>query len=263
MGRMLHSHVQDRTAKDSFSVYADDGRTRIGSAEEDVLVAACGERLRVRDVDNRRWNRFYPREESDRASCPACHKRLGQRALKNRPSLELVGDPEVRGVFRSKSGSWVRRNGETIALVAYEDRAWRVYPLTINARDDAVTQGYLPLAREDGTASRSLHSGLDPDAMAFKAKELAALACEDLHDAGRLNTEAELREQQARIKARNAAATVRREQRMQAQRVEKDDTLAALNEILETESLSNFQRQGLMTAIAWIEKREVTGYVND
>lgn len=266
MGRMLHSHVQDRTAQESFAVYGDDGRTRIGSAQEAVLVAACGERIRMRDVDDRRWNRFYPAEEHTRASCPACHKRLGQRALKARPegapALELVSDPEARGLFRSKSGSWVKLNGEPIALVAYEDRAWRIYPITVNTDDDAFAPSHWPLAMEGDTAGRGRY-GLEADALAFKAKELAALTCETLHREGRLKTVPQLREQRARIARRNAEATVRLNQRIAAEQAEKDDTLAALAEILESETLSNYQRQGLMTALTWIGKREVTGYVND
>lgn len=232
---------------------------------DDELTALCGETMRAA------WNtppraRFV--EGDARVTCPKCNKKIATLALKARPAgapkLEAVQDKEAKGGFRYKQGWKVLLDGETIAYVGYEEHGWRIYPLQIESYDDKakadgpyIRNTHGVLAKDGEVVSKGWRHYLPNEALSFTSREAAMLACEAQFAAGVLKTGpqlfAERKIANAEARARAAEQRARRDERQQR----KDDTLAALNEILEKETLSNFQRMGLMNAIADIEKKKV------
>lgn len=256
MGRRArHTHALDRVEPRAFPVRDPNLHTNTGeSVVEDVRFGVCGYEVRSswespRDFDSNLNN----------ITCPDCNKKLAKRAIAARDSLEsleIVPDKEARGGFRFQGGYRVLLAGETIGYVGYEDHAWRIYPLTLEhhdarARADGpyALNDQRPLTKGGTTAARGLYKYLAQDVLSFKSKEAAALGCEDAFRQGLLKTGPALLAEHAEhrvVAAREAQARAARQAEQEAAQAE---TLAGLEEILARETLSNFQRQALMSAI--------------
>lgn len=268
MGRARHTHALDRIIQREFPVYGLHHTPTTEKVVEDVKVAVCGHEVRAswdhdRDFDDNHNN----------VSCPTCNKKLAQAALKARPPgsgrLLIEADKAAKGYFRHNGGSKVILNGEVIGYVGYQDHGWRLYPLMLERYDDKARAGgaYVrnsptPLKTDGTTQARALYEYLGRDVFAFKSKEAAALGCEQQHRAGLMLTEAQLWAEANAAEITAQAEQAAREQRKAERQAAKDETLQGLNEILERETLSNFQRQALMTAIAKVEAQKVTGYLD-
>lgn len=133
-----------------------------------------------------------------------------------------------------------------VGYVAKADKQWRVYPLVHDGAE--IVAGGRPLA-EVGTAGIDSYGRYESDAFGYKTKDDAFLACEELRATGRLKIGPE-------IEADRAAAARRWEERESQRKAEeaavdqsRRDTLEALQDILAVHPLTNFQRQGLVTAI--------------
>jgi hypothetical protein len=267
MGRAHHTHLIASEAPREYTVW-DPDLLDMGAKEVDTeLTALCGETTRAKWDNHGGRPRFI--QDASRVSCPKCNKKIAAAALKARPAgapkLTAVQDKEAKGGFRYKQGWKVLLGDEAIGYVGYEEHAWRIYPLQIERYDDKAKAAGPYIRNTNGVLTRdgevgSKHFGswrLPNEALSFDSKEAAILGCEAQFNAGVLKTGPQLfadyarATEEARIRAREQ--TRKRDERQER----KDETLAALREILEKETLSNFQRMGLMNAIADIEKKKI------
>ena len=257
MSRRVHYHLLARreTRPHEFDKY-EPGKTSYW-ADAEFVASLCGEEYRVGG-----YGAGLVIEKLDRVTCPTCLRKSARAKLKARapdaPKLSIEQDKELRGGFRYNQGWKALVDGEWVAVLGYQEHAWRIYPLTAEKSDGGeliVKNTYGVLGKEGYVLSRGLYSYLGSDALDFGTKEDALLACEGLRASGRLKTSAELiQEYHARVRRNILAADRLRRERSEAEQL-RLDTIEALNEILEKETLSNFQRQGLMTAIARFERR--------
>lgn len=268
--RTFHTHALARIDQRPFDVYAVDGYTRTGEkALENVKIALCGHEVRAA------WDRDRDFDTNpNNITCPTCNKKLAQAAIKARPDgagrLEIIADKAARGGFRHAGGSKVVLEGEVIGYVGFEDHAWRIYPLMIERWDDKAEAGgpYVrnaprPMDKDGSISSLDRSYRPPPSVPRYRSKEAAALACEQAYLQGLLKTGAQLHQEAAEY-AKAAQESADRRSALVAERLaEKSQTLNALDEILNTKTLSNFQRQGLMNAIALVERHKVTAYETD
>jgi hypothetical protein len=136
-----------------------------------------------RKHDRRNWT-----EEENYVSCPKCRTKLAKAALKARPAdapkLTLERDPDARGGFRYKQGWRALVDGETVAILGFEEHSWHIYPLVVRRPDDEhpevrVINSHGVLTESGTTASRGMFR-LPNTALCFKTKEDALLAAGDL-----------------------------------------------------------------------------------
>ncbi|USN16144.1 hypothetical protein PAPPERLAPAPP_04030 [Brevundimonas phage vB_BpoS-Papperlapapp] len=265
MGRARHTHALDRVVQEKFTVFTDN-HTPTGRKEiEDVRIAVCGYSIRAK------WDTDHTFDErANNITCPTCNKKTAARLIKARPSsapkLTIEADKSARGGFRHEGGSRVLFDGEAVAYVGYQDHFWRIYPLEIERYDSQakadgpyVRNATMPMDDSGATATRSLYAYLGNEVLRYRSKEAAALACEAYVASGWLKTGPQLHAEHAQHRAAAEAAAQARETRRQARQALQDETLEALNDILARETLTNFQRQGLMNAIVVVGQRRMTG----
>jgi hypothetical protein len=259
MGRGLHRHLIARreTRPFEFDKFEPPKTPYWGEAE--FLVAVCGEEHRVGSWKN---DRFL--EEASHITCPQCRTKIAKALLKQRPAdapkLSLEADKDARGGFRNSQGWKALVDGEPVAILGYEEHAWRIYPFAASKKDDGeikVANTYGVLLKDHSTGSRFDSRGyrLPSSALEFKTKEDALMACEGLRLEGVLKTPTEVladyHERQAEAKVWNE----NRRRKLAARDEKNRNTLEALREILGKETLSNFQREGLLNAIELYEAK--------
>lgn len=260
MGRAHHYHWLKTRLPREYDVWSDaEGRWLEQKEVDDELTAICGYNTRSKWV---RDGRTFATEKKH-VTCPKCRTKLAKEALKARsadaPKLAVERDPDARGGFRYKQGWRAVVDGEAVAILGFEEHAWHIYPFVARRPDDEhpevrVVNTHGVLTESGTTASRGL-SRLPSSALSFKTKEDALLAAGDLRAAGKLKTAPELLVEYHANQVEWARLNAERKQK-DAERGEKNrDTLEALREILAKETLSNFQREGLMNAIAVYESR--------
>jgi hypothetical protein len=228
----------------------------------EFFVAVCGESHRIGswgpEHDRRDWT-----EEENYVSCPKCRTKLAKAALKARPAdapkLTLARDPEARGGFRYKQGWRALVDGETVAILGFEEHSWHIYPLVVRRPDDEhpdlrVINSHGVLTESGTTASRGMFR-LPNTALCYKTKEDALLAAGDLRVSGKLKTAPELLTQYHADQEEWARQSAERKRKDGERDQTNRETLDALREILAKETLSNFQRQGLVNAIEMVEAR--------
>ncbi|AXQ68799.1 hypothetical protein HOU00_gp326 [Caulobacter phage CcrPW] len=162
------------------------------------------------------------------------------------PSLRLEKSEERIFAARHGTTNAVYVDDVLVGYVAKADKRWRIYPL-IHDGDQVIASGR-PLA-EVGTASIDSYGRYDSEAFGFKTKDDALLACEDFRASRRLKSTEE-------VIADREAAERRWEDREAKRKAEaltaahrRRDTLEALQDILAVHPLTNYQREGLVTAI--------------
>jgi hypothetical protein len=220
----------------------------------EVVLTKCGEEHRT----DRKWQRNTV--EPTHVTCPACLKKMAKDALRDRsadaPKLRMEADKTIKGCFRHNGGWRAYVGDDLVAYLGYEDHGWRIYPLAWimgeNGRPSGVRNDWLPLGDQHGYVERSMHYGLK-NALRFPTKDDALLACEDLRANGRLQTEPEILTEREVQKRRAKQVGEQRQREAAEAEQHRNDTLEALREILEKETLSNFQRQGLITAMRQFE----------
>lgn len=239
-----------------FDVYAPDGYTKTGGQElRDVDAAICGFESPVRCT----WNYFT--DEDARVSCPACLKKMAAARLKGfagAQRLAAVKDETAYGHFRHKQGWRATLDGETIAYLGYQEHAWRVYPLILETWDEQakadgpyVRNTAQPLDQHDRVASGGLHAYLSRQGDgAYKTRDDALMACLALAERGVLKTGARLIADAAASHRAHAAERAAYKVRRTAAEQARTDTLVGLEEILDKETLTNFQRSALLEAIS-------------
>lgn len=247
MARANHSHFEihreTRTVIDGQYEHP----PRPEERQVEFVTNRCGGEVRV----EYKWNRHTT--DPKHVDCPACLKKMASDRLKalGEVTLRLEPDKAVRyTVCRTGTNNKVFEGDVHIGYVGYEDHKWRVYPLAYRHDLDKpeISMSREPLA-EQGTAGRG-HYGLDRDALSFPTKVDAMLECGELRAAGRLKTVEEIKTERRAQAARWAAEQKRRQQQVDMAEQERLETVTALQEIFEKETLTNFQRTGLMTAIA-------------
>lgn len=244
MSRGTHTHLLEKTQVQSTEIGAWEVPPNPRRVDVEINVALCGSEGRVNYTGHRvSTNPKF-------VDCPKCNQRLAKQAMQARapdaPKLELVQDKEAKGPFRYKQGWRALLGGEHIAFLGYEDHGWRVYHVGINGEDrTSLAVGYA--LDEDGSSGRRGVYGIT--AARYRSKEQALLAAEAFRSAGKLLTLDELKRERAETAARYRDAQLERDRRKAERAKERDDAIEALREILESQSLSNFQRQGVMTAI--------------
>jgi hypothetical protein len=226
--------------------------------EAEFIVALCGEEHRVGA-----WNNDRFLEDEKHVTCPQCRAKIARAKLKARPAdapkLTLVRDPDARGGFRYKQGWRAVVDGEAVAILGFEEHAWHIYPYVARRPDDEhpevrVVNSHGVLTDTGTTANRGMYR-LPNSALSFKTKEDALLASGELRAAGKLKTVPELLAEYHANQVEWARLNAERK-RKDAERGQKNtDTLEALREILAHDTLSNFQREGLMNAIAIYEAK--------
>lgn len=261
MSRTQHSHMIASEAPKQFKTW--DSRTGHESAEfeDDIeLTAMCGETTRGSWNLKQSWSKFT--YDGAHISCPKCNKKIAQAQIKarsaDRPALTAEADPEAKGGFRHKQGWKVLLGSELIGYVGFEEHAWRIYPLQIESYDEKAKESgpYIRNARgvldRDGdTGSKAFGSwSLPAKSLHYKSKEAAMLGCEAMYASGILKSGPQLFAEREEANARAQVAMAERRQKESDKTERRNDTLAALQEILDKETLSNFQRMGLMNAIA-------------
>jgi len=235
-------------------------RNKLDTEWDDELTALCGYVTRAQW--NKRRNLFYEGAENERfVSCPICNKKAAAARLKARPAgapvLTMEQDKTAKGHFRYQGGWKALQDGVLIAYLGFEDHAWRVYPLYLGHHDGETREQDRGLVgtplNDDGEDGRRDHY-YRLYAARYKSKEAALLAAGEFRAGGFLKTEVELFAARAEALKANRAWADERQRKFDEREQTRNDTLLALKEIFERESLSNFQRQGLMTAIAKFEK---------
>lgn len=226
--------------------------------EAEFIIALCGEEHRVGS-----WKSDRFLEDEKHVTCPQCRAKIARAKLKARPAdapkLTLERDPDACGGFRFKQGWRAVVDGEAVAILGFEEHAWHIYPFVARGPDDEnpqvrVTNTRGVLTESGTTASRGLFR-LPSAALSFKTKEDALIAAGDLRADGKLKTAPELLVEYHANQVEWARLNAKRKQK-DAERDQKNrDTLEALREVLAKETLSNFQREGLMNAIAVYESR--------
>jgi hypothetical protein len=260
MGRGLHRHLIARreTRPFEFDKFEPPKTPYWGEAE--FLVALCGEEHRLGSWRN---DRFL--EEPNHVTCPQCRTKMARAKLKARPAdaakLTLEQDKEARGGFRHQQGWKALVDGEAVAILGYEEHYWRIYPY-VTKRDDEtkevkVVNSHGVLLEDHTTGSRFSSMGyrLPGKALRWTTKEDALMACEGLRQEGVLKTAPELLAEYAENVRANEAWAAERRRKAAERNSEITDTVEGLKEILAKETLSNFQRQALMTAIATFEAK--------
>lgn len=257
MGRALHRHLIARRETRPFEFDKFEAPKTPYWGEAEFLVALCGEEHRVGS-----WNSDRFIEEAKHVSCPQCRTKIARAALKARPAdaakLTLERDSELKGGFRYGQGWVAHIDGVPIAVLGYEEHEWRVYPYYVS-RDDAgavaVKNHYSPLTEEGRTATKGMFYRLPGGTLGYRTKEDALLACEGLRAKGFIKPPAQLLEENAEGQRANAVWAEEQRRKTAERNQGISDTIEGLKEILEKETLSNFQRQALMTAIASFEAK--------
>jgi hypothetical protein len=258
MSRGHHRHLLARreTRPYEFDAY-EPGKTPYW-ADAEFVIALCGQEYRVSG-----WGADSVIEDRDYVTCPACRRKKARQELRARPAgaavLTMEQDKEAKGGFRYQQGWKALVNGVQVAILGYEDHGWRIYPLRAFNDDQErglhVRNAYHPIDDEGLEAGRTRDYRLPSSALNFRTKEEALMACEDLRARGKLKTAPERLHAYAEAVRRRDAWAKSERTRVETAEQNRLETLEALNEILEKETLSNFQRQGLMTAIARFEKK--------
>ncbi|AFU88121.1 hypothetical protein CcrColossus_gp251 [Caulobacter phage CcrColossus] len=243
MGRGIHTHLEvgRETQPVNEGLFEQPKEDRW--VDREFVLTKCNDRLRA----DYRWYRTTTKESH--VDCPKCLTKLSKERLKAR-----VGGPRLR-LEKSEERIFAARHGTTNAVyvddvlvgyVAKADKQWRVYPL-IPDGDQVIVSGR-PLA-EVGTAPIDSYGRYDREALGYKTKDDALLACEELRSSRRLKAAEE-------VIADRKAAEQRWEDREAKRKAEaltaahrRRETLEALQDILATHPLTNYQRQGLVTAI--------------
>lgn len=243
MGRGIHHHLEvGREIRPVNEGLFDTPKTDRWEDREFILTK-CNDQLRA----DYRWYRSSTNEAY--VDCPKCLNKLSKERLKARvggPSLRLEKSEERIFAARHGSVNAVYIDDILMGYVAKADKKWRVFPLKHDGVD--VVAGGRPLA-EVGTADLDAYGRYEHDALGYKTKDDALLACEGLREARRLKPAEEIiadkttadrrwEDREAKRKAEALTAAHRRR-----------DTLEALQDILAVHPLTNFQRKGLVTAI--------------
>lgn len=250
MGRANHCHFDVKREVRTVIDGEYEHPPRREERQVEFVTYRCGQDARV----EYKWNRHTT--NPNHVDCPACLKKMANDRLKTlgKVNLRLEPDKSVRpNSCRTGTTNKVFENDVHIGYVGYEDHKWRVYPLSYRYDLDQprVAMNREPLA-ETGTAGRG-HYGLDRDALGFPTKVDAMLECGVFRAAGRLKTAAEIEAARRAYHLRSVAEEKQRQQLRDTMEAERQDTLLALQEIFEKETLSNFQRTGIMNAIARLE----------
>lgn len=250
MGRASHCHFEVKREPRTVNDGQHERPPRDETREVEFIIYRCGEAARA----EWKWHRHST--DPKYVDCPACLKKMATDRWKASgvTNLRLEPDKTAQNIHcRSGTINKVFEDDVHIGYVGYEDHSWRIYPLSYRYDIDnpTVTINSGPLA-EEGTAYRG-HYGLDQDALRFSTKVDAMLDSGLLRAAGRLKTAAEIEAARRAYLARSAAEDKQRQQLLDTIEAERQDTLLALQEIFEKETLSNFQRTGIMNAIARLE----------
>lgn len=247
MSRRLQFHLLERTEIRPVPTGLWDHPPTDETEDREFKIAVCGEES---SYDSRSYL-----TEARHVTCPACHQKLAKAALKARgadePKLTLVQDKAAKGGFRYQGGWRALVDGEHVAYLGFEDHYWRIYRLGLNDKRDLVVGSPM---NDDGTAGERTHTYHRVEAARYKSKESALLVVGDLRASKHLHTFQELLDGRKRAEQ----AWVQRRARIDAQHAEEEearnDTLRALKELHARDDLTNFQRAGLLTAIAHYEK---------
>lgn len=251
MSRAHHRHLLVRTETRSHEFNRFEPGKTAYVADAEFKIALCGEEGRVGGYGHERII-----EEAQAVSCPVCRTKLAKQALKARPAdapkLSLEQDKGAKGGFRHEQGWKARIDGVPVAIIGYQEHSWRVYPYACRKNDDDVLEvvnTYGPMSKDGDTVALGSYFRLRGGALGFNTKEDALIACEGLRASGVLKTAPELIAGHHAMVQANDEWHARRERERAEAATRNRNTLEALREILAKDTLSNFQRQGLMDAI--------------
>lgn len=259
MGRARHRHWLREARPREYDIWDVSGTRTTGATETDnELIALCGYGGRAKyDREGRSFT-----TDQEWVTCPQCRSKLAKAALKARPAgsaeLKMERDPTAKGGFRYQQGWRALIDGEVVAILGYQEHGWRIYPFIARKDDDdvlEVTNTYSPLGEDGSTIEQTRSYHLASGALLFKTKDDALMACEEWRAKGVLKTKPELIVEWHRTAEENRRWREQRRREREEKDTQNRETLDALREILAKETLSNFQRQGLMTAIAAFEAK--------
>lgn len=260
MGRGLHRHFLAQRVTRPYEFDKFEPPKTPYWADAEFLIALCGEESRVGS-----WGTERFLEEPKHVTCPQCRTKLSRAALKERPAdapkLQLVQAKDARGGFRNHQGWQALVDGEAVAIVGFEEHKWRIYPFVARKNEETgrleVINTHGVLLEDNTTGSRFSSAGyrLPSKALGWLTKEDALMGCEPLRASGVLKTEPELLAEYLENQRVHAQWISERDRKVVALDQKNRETLEALREVLEKETLSNFQRQGIMTAIEHYESK--------
>lgn len=243
MGRGIHTHLETgrETAPVNEGLFDHPKEDRW--VDREFVFTKCNDRLRAD------WRWYRTTDQESRVDCPKCLTKMSKERLKARvggPSLRLEKS-EVR-IFAARWGTTnaVYVDDVLVGYVAKADKQWRVYPL-VHDGDEVVASGR-PLA-EVGTATIDSYGRYDSEAFGYKTKDDALLACEGLRGSRRLKSTEEIVADREAAERRWADRETKRKAEAAEAAQNRHDTLEALKDILAEHPLTNYQRQGLVTAI--------------